>query len=447
MNTSDDVKLKNRILHIATGINHMAQINFINRYKSQTKDVSAYLLASIIPAFISLLVNPLIAKNMSPEDYAIVGFYTSFSLLLTPLISFYLNHYLGKRFYECDVEGRKQLKATILRIFLVISPVLSLLALSGIWVYKAFFNEGSAIPFFPYSLFYVCSIYLAIFYSLEQMDMKMHRKSGVFLRLALLHSVLIVGSTLLLVVLFKFGAIGKMLATVIESFILFIIVVVRNKELLSYSVSTKEIKVAMSFCLPLVLAAMLSFFTKGYDSVLLERLGNTKEFALYSIGLQFSAYLGMFTTAIQNTFQSDIYEAVSGNNRSKLFKLASMFLIVSAIVVLLFCLFAPFIVKVLTMGRYTAAAKYARICSLSLVFSVFYYFVSTIFIARGHNKMTLINKITIALISMFAFPFMINHYQYVGAGITLSIIFLLSTINLYFINFIYKNVGLFKNRR
>lgn len=425
----------------------MSHINLINRYKSQTKDVSAYLLASIIPAFISLLVNPLIAKNMSPEDYAIVGFYSSFSLLLTPLLSFYLNHYLGKRFYECDVEGRKQLKATILRIFLIISPILSLIALFGIWVYKTFFNEGSVIPFFPYSLFYVCSLYLTIYYSLEQMDLKMHRKSGTFLKLALLHSALIVGTTLLLVVLFKFGAVGKMLATVIEASILFIIVLVRNEELLKYSVSIKEIKVAMSFCLPLVLAAMLSFFTKGYDSVLLERLGNTKEFALYSIGLQFSAYLGMFTTAIQNTFQSDIYEAVSHNNRSKLLKLALMFFLVSAVVVSLFCLLAPIIVKILTMGRYTLAAKYARVCSISLVFSVLYYFVSTIFIARGHNKMTLINKISIALFSMIAFPFMIGRYQYIGAGITLSIIFLLSTVNLYFINFIYNNVGLFKNRR
>ena len=274
----------------------MYHIDLINKYKSQTKDVSAYLLASIIPSFISLLVNPLIAKNMSPEDYAIVGFYSSFSLLLTPLLSFYLTHYLGKRFYECDTEGRKQLKATILRIFLVISPVLSILAFLGIWVYKAFFNEGSVIPFFPYSLFYIISLYFAIYYSLEQMDMKMHRKSAVFLKLALLHSALIIGSTLLLVVLFKFGAVGKMLATVIESFILFIIVVARNKDLFRYQVSIKEIKVAMLFCLPLVLAAMLSFFTKGYDSVLLERLGDTKEFALYSIGLQFSAYLGMFTT-------------------------------------------------------------------------------------------------------------------------------------------------------
>lgn len=73
------------------------------------------MLASIIPMFIHLVTNPLIALNMTPVDYAIVGYFTSFNSLLTPLITFYAFAYYTKRYFELADNERLVLKATIFK--------------------------------------------------------------------------------------------------------------------------------------------------------------------------------------------------------------------------------------------------------------------------------------------------------------------------------------------
>lgn len=384
------------------------------------KNTGLYLLAAIIPAAMSLVVNPFVALNMSPQDYAIVGYYNSFTILFTPLISLYLTHYYSKRYYEYDEASRIKLKSLIFRIFFVLSPIIVILIGIGLWCYSTYFNKSSTIDFFPYAIIYLLTLYFQCYFTLELVDMKMRRKHLSYFKFSLFQSFLILISTILLVIICKWGAIGKLSAVLMETVILFIIVLKRNINIINVHVSPAQIKEALLFCFPLILAAVMGFFTKGYDSILLERLGNNTEFAYYSIGLQFSSYLGMITTAIQNAFQSDIYEAVKNNNTHKVFKILSVFLIVSLVIVVVFCSFAPLIVKILTYGRYTLAVPYARITSISLIFSVAYYFLSTIIIAKGYTMYTLINKIIVTLFTSISYPLIINKFEYIGGAWALS---------------------------
>ena len=74
----------------------------IKKYAKYIKIITQYFGASFIPMLLNLASNPLIAMNMSPEDYAITGYYTSFSTLLAPLVAFYMLHYYTKRYFEVD---------------------------------------------------------------------------------------------------------------------------------------------------------------------------------------------------------------------------------------------------------------------------------------------------------------------------------------------------------
>ena len=61
------------------------------------RNLTLYFGASLIPMVLNLAINPLIAMNMTPEDYAINGYYTSFSSLISPVVLFYMLHYYNKR--------------------------------------------------------------------------------------------------------------------------------------------------------------------------------------------------------------------------------------------------------------------------------------------------------------------------------------------------------------
>ena len=108
-------------------------------------NVGLYVLASVIPAVFSILINPFVAKNMSPMDYSIVGFYTSFNLLLTPLVSFYFSHYYSKKYYESSDEKKVFLKAVIYRLFFFVSSLIAVFSIVGIALYKVFFNPKIAL--------------------------------------------------------------------------------------------------------------------------------------------------------------------------------------------------------------------------------------------------------------------------------------------------------------
>ena len=83
------------------------------KYKSRILDIIAYFGASLVPMLLNLLINPLISLNMDPEDFAVVGYYTSFNALITPLISFYFVQFYIKRYYELELNERLKLKATM----------------------------------------------------------------------------------------------------------------------------------------------------------------------------------------------------------------------------------------------------------------------------------------------------------------------------------------------
>ena len=78
-----------------------------------SKKIATYFSASLIPMLLNLAINPLIAQNMSPKDYAITGYYTSFTSLIGPIIVFYMIHYYIKDYYRCNEDERKTLFATI----------------------------------------------------------------------------------------------------------------------------------------------------------------------------------------------------------------------------------------------------------------------------------------------------------------------------------------------
>ena len=92
------------------------------------KQISRYFSASLIPLILNLLINPLVSLNMDPEDFAITGYFTSFSTLISPIIAFYMLHYYNKRYFELDEEGRSHLYVVLFKA--LISSSSCLVALS-----------------------------------------------------------------------------------------------------------------------------------------------------------------------------------------------------------------------------------------------------------------------------------------------------------------------------
>ena len=85
------------------------------------KTLTTYFSASLIPVILNLAINPLVSLSMNPEDFAIVGYFTSYSTLLSPIIAFYMIFYYNKRYFELDVQGRNSLYALVFKSLIFFS--------------------------------------------------------------------------------------------------------------------------------------------------------------------------------------------------------------------------------------------------------------------------------------------------------------------------------------
>lgn len=383
---------------------------------------------------ISLLTNPLIALNMSPEDYAITGYYGSFAQLLTPFILFYTVNYYNQRFFRATEDERNILKATLIRFLIYFSALLAIIAFVAVLLYIKCFNQNTSLPISPYLALTVFAIPLTGIYALTLNECKLQRDSQRFFRISVTNGGVGIGLALLFVVVFKDGARGRLVATFLTNLLFFFWCIWYQRDCFKIKLRWSILRDVIKFCWPLTVAAMLGFFTSGYDKILLEKIGDVQELGFYVVGAQFAGYLHVFTAAVQATFQPDIYEGIAKRNKSKTVQSIMIVLVIISIVIAVFCLAAPWVVRVLTAGRYMESVQYSRILAVANITATAYFISSQVTIALGKPYITLFNKIISSVLIIVMFDILVGNHGFYGAawGTVLSNVILLS-INVLFL--------------
>ncbi|MCF2658968.1 polysaccharide biosynthesis C-terminal domain-containing protein [Parabacteroides distasonis] len=389
----------------------------MNAYLSRIGTFLQYFGSTLAVAVIQVCINPMMAKNLSPEDYATIGYFSSFNLLLTPLITFFLTNFYTQRYFKVSEEERENIKATILKLSIYLSFAMAVMSIVGLFVYHVIINKASDIPFSPYAFLTVFAIPLTGLYSIKLTEYRLQRDAKNFALVTIGNGVLAAILAIAFVVIVKWGAFGRLFATILGNGLVFGIMVRMERTYLKGRLDRKVVKEVFQFCWPLAIAGMLSFFNTGFDKVLLERLGNLSELGYYSVGVQIAGYLTIFSNAVNATFQPDIYECYAKKN----FKKLSMYigLIIGSITVCatIYIVLAPYIIGLLTAGRYVYSAHYSQIIALSTITAAIYYSSSQITIAMGFTKLLMWVKIIGGVLSAISFVLLIKYYQYEGAAI------------------------------
>lgn len=416
-----------------------------SKYLSYAKNLTTYFGASLIPMLLSLVANPWIAMNMSPEDYAISGYYTSFSSLIAPIIIFYLIHYYIKEYFRRDEEERRRLFALIAKATIWFSGLISVLCFIGLLIYLSFFNKGLTLPIMPYLALMVFALPLTGLLNLKLAEYRMVKKANAFFQLSVSNGLLNVSISILLVVWIKWGAFGKLLAPLICNALVFSYLAVRMKNVFRTKTTFSEFKKVFAFCLPLATSAMLGYFTHGFSTTYLESIGDINEYGIYVVGASIGAYLTVFSTAIGNTFQPDLYESTIKKQWRRYTKFCLLQISLISVVVIVFIIFAPFVISILTAGRYVASTQYAQIISISTISSGIYYIINNYSIATNRPKLYLYTSILGSIAIVIGMPFAVDRWFYTGGAWMTVISFLIFAVINVLLLFM-SNIGLISKR-
>ncbi len=409
----------------------------ISKYKSYFNNLSAYFGASLFPMLLSLLVNPWIAKNMSPEDYAISGFYTSFSSLISPIIVFYLIHYYIKEYFRCSEHEQTQLVAIIAKSLIWFSGMVSIICFAALGIYLKYFYQSLTFPISPYLALMVFSLPLTGLYNLKLSQYRMKKQASSFFKITVGNGLLNIFLTVLFVIFLKWGAFGKLLAPLLCNLIVFLIMLFCFKTELKIETHLRDFKKIFIFCLPLALSAMLGYFTHGFSTTYLESIGKTTEYGIYVVGVSIGTYLTVFQTAIGSTFQPDIYETTIKKQWKKYAKFCILQIVLIASIAFIFILLAPYIISILTAGRYTASTPFAQIIALSTITSAIYYLINNYSIATNRPRLYLYTSIIGSILIVIAMPLAVDRWEFYGGAWVMVLSYIIfSIINLLLLIFI-----------
>lgn len=384
------------------------------KIKKYAVNSSLYLIASIVSSLIGIVVNPLLALNLSPTDYAITAYYTSLGTFVTPIIGFFLVDYYLREYYKVDKQNRELIKGTIFKLLIITQLIITGICLLGVSIYvKA---SHSSFDLVPYVFFSVGSLYFLLPYQLKIAEYRIAGDSKGFAKYSIVWSVINTALQLLFVVVLHFGAAGKLGGTFLYSVLAFVWCVYPNRKYLATKIERSRLKDIGLYCYPLVLAATLSFFTNGYDKILLERQGEVELLGIYAVGCQIAGYISVFSSSIKSTFQPDMFKAIAEKSIKKVFLTVLIVVLGVSFFVLLFYLFCPFIIRILTAGRYIESTEFARIVCLSAVSSTIYYQISQFTYGVGLSKIVLYNKVVCTIINIALMYFLVANFSAIGAA-------------------------------
>ena len=83
---------------------------------------------------------------------------------------------------------------------------------------------------------------------------------------------------------------------------------------------------------------------------------------------------------------------------------------------LAFVVLAPYLIDLLTAGRYVDSTPYARIFALHNITMAFYYTVVRLIVGYGYVKGELLIRVVGSVFSVLCFYLLIEHYGFYGAA-------------------------------
>lgn len=396
----------------------------------RSKDMMRYFTASALTAFVSIVLNPFVAICMSKEDFAITGYYSSFNLLLLPLVSFSLLQFYSKSYYRHDEQGRKNILNTIVCCQFLFGGISLGLWCLGYYIYNV--QQNIDIPYFPYAILFFSSVFFAQFYSNYQTKLKFEKNSKQFLYNSIFNSAIHTICVCLFVLAVKMHALGYAIASLCPSLIMAVYSLKHTMD--SFYIDRTILRQALLFCWPLILANLMEFIYSGIDRSFLVGLKDTQQLGVYNIAISIGGYVMIFYTTIAQTFQPDLFESVAKKDRRSTIRLVCKIQLLNVVPILLFIIFAPQLIYVLTFGRYMDSVPFARIIALKGIFAALYFSLSSVIIAAGLSKVTLLNKTLGTVLVYFLFDYLVSRYAYFGAawGQALSYVIMIA-ISLVFI--------------
>ncbi len=364
------------------------------------RDTVAYGIQSVLPQILSLVLLPLFTALLTPEDYATVNLCAVFSLLVAGFASLQLPSILGRFYFDCDQSEISAMFSTILySTVVVVGIVTALVVAAGDYLLAIVYPETAAagVTFFPLFFFSLISTGITLIASCCYLLLQVEREARLVLRISAVVALCHFLTSVLFVVVFRWGPKGVLGAGVVSALISLGMVLFAVRKHIVFSYQTKHVAPGLKYCLPLMPHFYGGFLFVSSDIIILEKYVTLAAVGLYAVAVKLSSPLSIFVEAFNRSISPQFMKMSKQSKThavAQFRELISKWFSVALFLWIGFCLFAWEAVTLITPASFHGATIFLPILSAAYVFRGLYCFaVNGLFYEKKTNWIPVITVI------------------------------------------------------
>ncbi|NQV02300.1 MAG: oligosaccharide flippase family protein [Bacteroidia bacterium] len=325
-------------------------------------------LANSTTTFLSLLLLPVFTYYLSPQDYGTV----SIVLLIITALTLFCNPGIlsstVRLYHETDQHReRQELIGSAYRFFLFV-PLVFLVAslLFGESLFPMIFSD---FEFYPYGLLAMILAFFTqakrLWVALMTLVYKLHI-TAIYLVIAGVAGIL---TSVILVIVFKMGAMGKVIGFFPPALFLFVISFLAVRKFSAGHWSVSKIKELLKFGYPLIIAIWSYELLHVADRFIIERMLGVAALGIYVFAYNMAESQRFLIMGIRELWHPVFYENMNRKDYQTISKLLSAFIMLFSLMNMLMILFAKEFILWVINSRYHEAVPIIGIIVVGLFFN------------------------------------------------------------------------------
>jgi len=327
----------------------------IKKYSSiLLKGTVAATIANSATKVVSFILLPIFTYYLSPKDYGIVSIVTMIATVFAHICNPGILTATTRLYHATDNEAERQVLIGSANRFFLFAPIIPIIIclLFGPKIFSWIFNDFS---FYPYGLLALILTLIRqparVWITLMTLQYKFHQAT-IYNGIAIIIGMLV---TLLLIVGFKMGAMGKVLGMFPTALILFVISIITIRKYTLEHWNIQNIKKQILFGLPM-LGALWSYQALELGGAyLLERMSDLKSVGFYAFGMAIAQLPLILVIGVRQLWNPVFYDNMNKKDYKTVSKLISYFIAGLTFINLFIVLFSKEAILILVNERFYEA--------------------------------------------------------------------------------------------
>jgi len=390
------------------------------------KSSLVYTISDAINKAVPFFILPILSYYLLPSDYGIVANYGVIVSIFSIFVLVGVGGAITVNYFKIS---RDELSRFIFNGILIIS-ISCVLIVSIVLFFHETIYSFVKVPL-KYQLLAVSMAFASSLTGINMSLWRLEEKPLNFGAYQISQTILNAGLSLILVVVYKMGWVGRVNGMLVASlsFGLLSLILIYKRGYLNIKFDKTLFLGILAFGLPLIPHSLSFWLRSGVDRIFITKYVGESATGLYATGFQFGVLISFLTMAFNNAFVPYMYKLLSeeddkklNRNKENLKKMILFGIGALGVLCILFTLFSNFILTILFSDKYSEASQFIFWAILSQTFQGMYlFFVNYIFFAKKTKGLAVIT-FTCASLQVVLSYILITSIGAMGAAYSTAIV-------------------------